>query len=247
MVGDVESEVELTVHINADAAQVWNMLREPSKVTQWHGWEYDELEEEIKQIFFTNAVEDEHHCILTINGGDKFILHPVGDGTEVRLERAPREDAGEWEAYYDDITEGWLTFLQQLRFALERHPQTKRHTTFFSGTANASGQPIADRLGLAGLPDPGEPYSVTAGTGEKLTGKVWFRSERQLGLTVDSYADHGHGLLIVADTPPNDDHPNGGAMVIASTYGLGARDLHSIRDRWDQWRGQHYPESDPVV
>ncbi len=247
MAGDAENQVDLAVHINADAAQVWTMLREPSKVAQWHGWEYDELEEEIKQIFFTDVEEDDHHCILTVNGGDRFTLKPVEDGTEVRLERAPRDSGDEWEAYYDDITEGWLTFLQQLRFALERHPQTKRHTTFFSGTAGESDGPIAEELGLTGLPEPGEPYSVTAGSGEDLTGKVWFRSDRQPGLTVDSYADHGHGLLIVADTPANDDHPNGGGMAIATTYDLGAKDLRSIRERWDQWRRQHYPESEPII
>ncbi|GAB3518910.1 SRPBCC family protein [Arthrobacter monumenti] len=247
MVGDAENQVDLAVHINADAAQVWIMLREPSKVAQWHGWQYDELDEEIKQIFFTDVKEDDHHCILTVNGGDKFTLKPVGDGTEVRLERAPRDSGNEWAAYYDDITEGWLTFLQQLRFALERHPQTRRRTTFFSGTASESDQPIAKKLGLAGLPEPGEEYSVTAATGEKLSGKVWFRSEHQLGLTVSHYADHGQGLLIVADTPANEDHPHGGIMVIATTYDVGAKDLRSIRERWDQWRQQNYPESDPVV
>lgn len=247
MVSDAEHEVDLAVHINADAAQVWTMLREPSKVAQWHGWEYDELGAEIKQIFFTDVAEDEHHRILTVNGGDKFTLTPVGDGTEVRLERAPRESGGEWEAYYEDITEGWLTFLQQLRFALERHPQTNRHTTFLSGTAAGSDQPVAEKLGLSVLPQTGENYSVTCATGEALSGRVWFRSQHQLGLTVDTYADHGQGLLIVADTPPNDDHPHGGVMVIATTFELGARDLRAVRERWDQWRQQHYPESDPLV
>jgi uncharacterized protein YndB with AHSA1/START domain len=41
----------LSVVINADAPQVWTMLREPSKVAQWHGWEADDLDAEIKEIY----------------------------------------------------------------------------------------------------------------------------------------------------------------------------------------------------
>lgn len=242
----ISEQRDLSVHINADAAQVWVMLREPSKVAQWHGWEYEELQDEIKQIYFTNATEDDHHSILTLGGGDRFVLEPVGDGTRVSLERAPRGTTGEWEAYYDDITEGWITFLQQLRFALERHPRANRHTLFLSGTPRDS-RPIVEQLALTGLPEPGEEYSTQSATGEELAGKVWYRTERQLGLTVEHYADHGRGLLIVADTPPNEDRPDGGVMVIASTYDLGAKDLRTIRDRWDAWREQNLPGSDPMI
>lgn len=236
---------DLSVHIYADAAQVWVMLREPSKVAEWHGWEYEGLRDEINQIYFTNATEDEHHCILTVNGGDRFVLEPVGDGTRVRLERAPRS-GDEPEAQYEEITEGWIAFLQQLRFALERHPKASRHTMFFSGAPQHS-RPVAEQLGLSGLPEPGEHYSVQAATGEELAGKVWFRTQRQLGLTVEHYADHGRGLLIVADTPPGEDRPDGGVMVIASTYDLGARDLQTIRSRWDSWREQNLSGSEPIV
>ena len=30
---------------------------------------------------------------------------------------------------------------------------------------------------------------------------MWFRSNHQVGLTVHGYAEHGDGLLIVADQP----------------------------------------------
>ncbi|WP_035769022.1 hypothetical protein [Arthrobacter castelli] len=241
----ITEQRDLSVHIYADAAQVWVMLREPSKVAQWHGWDYEELDDEIKQIYFTNDVEDEQHSVLTVNGGDRFVLAPVGDGTQVTLERAPRDSITS-AADYDVVTEGWITFLQQLRFALERHPKANRRTIFLAGTPRSS-DPVAGQLGLTGLPEPGDEYSVQAATGEDLSGKVWFRSEHQLGLTVNHYADHGRGLLIVADTPPTEDRPDGGAMVIASTYELGARDLQAIRSRWDSWRQQNLSDSDPLL
>ena len=77
----------LSVHINADAQQVWVMLREPSRIAQWHGWELDSLEDEINEIYFTDATEGEDHRRLVTNGGDTFTLEPVGDGTQVTLER----------------------------------------------------------------------------------------------------------------------------------------------------------------
>jgi hypothetical protein len=36
--------------------------------------------------------------------------------------------AGSWEGVYDEVNEGWLTFFQQLRFYLERHPGRERRT-----------------------------------------------------------------------------------------------------------------------
>ena len=55
----------LSVVINADAPQVWTMLREPSKVAQWHGWQAEDLDSEIKEIYFSGDVQespDHHHC-----------------------------------------------------------------------------------------------------------------------------------------------------------------------------------------
>ena len=65
--------------------------------------------------------------------------------------------------------EGWITFMQQLRFALERHPGEERRTIHRSGS-------------------PGHAAD--------LAGDVWFRSDSQLGVTVRDWND---GLLVVTD------------------------------------------------
>ncbi|MCA4134381.1 SRPBCC domain-containing protein [Arthrobacter sp. M4] len=237
----------LSVVINADAQQVWTMLREPSLVAEWHGWEAEDLRDEINEIYFKGTVvEDPNHTSLTVDGGDSFELKTVPTGTEVSVTRAAMDHNSEWAMWDEDITQGWLTFLHQMRFALEHHPHGHRRTLFFQATGGEGS--IIDKLGLKELPKPGEAYSATLATGEEISGKVWYKTNHQVGLTVKSYADHNDGLLIVADQPKIDDvRPDGGAMVIASTYGLGAHDFDAIRERWDDWRVANYPEAAPVT
>jgi uncharacterized protein YndB with AHSA1/START domain len=237
----------LSVVINADAPQVWNMLREPSLVAQWHGWQAEDLESEIKEIYFSADVQEApDHTSLTVHGGDTFELSPVPGGTRVNVTRGALDHDSEWAAWDEDITQGWLTFLHQLRFALERHPHGKRHTLFLHLT-DGKGSAI-EKLGLADLPAPGEEYQLTLGTGEKISGKVWYRTSHQVGLTVHDYAEHGEGLLVVADHPAIKDvrEEGEGSLVIASTYDLGAARLDAVRSSWDSWRSAQYPESDPI-
>ena len=236
----------LSVVINADAPQVWTLLREPAKIAQWHGWEADDQAGEINEIYFKDTVvESPDHTELTVDGGDIFTLKPVPNGTLVSVTRSALDHNSEWAAWDEDITQGWLTFLQQLRFALERHPHDKRRTSFFS-VPGTSGSAI-EKLGVKDVPAPGEEYSLTLATGEEISGRVWFRSNHQVGLTVHSYAEHNDGLLIVADQPVIEDvRPDGGSLVIISTYGLGAHKLESIRALWDEWRNENYPSSEPL-
>ncbi|NJC21125.1 uncharacterized protein YndB with AHSA1/START domain [Arthrobacter pigmenti] len=227
----VQGPDPLSVHLNADARQVWLMLREPRLVRQWFGWEAEGLDEEIRSIYFApSVVEGPDHKFLTVDGGDTFRIEPVQDGTLVTLERADSEEA---------ITEGWVTFLQQLRFALERHPSATRRTAFFSGEP-ASDESIIGKLNAEQLQQPGDSYSLTLPNGHELNGTVWFRTENQLGLTVSEYADHGEGLVIVADQ-------GGSSMVTVTTYGLGARALRDIWDGWEDFRQASYPSSEPLL
>ena len=191
-------------------------------------------------------VEGADHTSLTVDGGDVFTLKPVPTGTEVSVTRAALDHNSEWAAWDEDITQGWLTFLQQLRFALERHPHGKRRTCFFSVPGRRG---LGHReAGAEGRPGRrGEPYSLTLATGEEVSGKVWYRTNHQVGLTVHSYAEHGDGLLIVADQPVIPEvRPDGGSLVILSTYDLGAHSLETIRSLWDDWRAENYPTSEPI-
>ncbi len=40
--------------------------------------------------------------------------------------------------------------------------------------------------------------------------------------------------------------PDGGSLVIVSSYDLGAHQLEAVRSHWDKWRAENYPTSDPL-
>jgi hypothetical protein len=109
-----------------------------------------------------------------MGAGDRFDLIPDGAGTRVRITRAPLSGNARWDAYYDQVTEGWTTFTHQLKFALEAHPDEPRRTLFYAGKG----------------PEP-EP-------GELVDGTPWFRREHQRGLRVPAWGD---GLLVLAHDP----------------------------------------------
>jgi hypothetical protein len=109
------------VVIAAPADAVWRALREPSEIRRWFGWDYDGLDAEIEYIFLGEAKADDAERVLDMGVGGMIALEHRGDATVARVTRA----AGEG---YDEVNEGWITFIQQLRFYLERHPGRDRRT-----------------------------------------------------------------------------------------------------------------------
>lgn len=221
--------LEVRVATTVDAA--WRALRDKDVIRQWHAWQSGELEAELDSIYFTDVTEDAETHTFFPNGGDRFEVRGDGEGfVRVTLVRAPLSGDPEWDAYYDDVTEGWTSFLHQLRFALERKPGAQRRTLFFGNRGTYSGK-VIERLGLAEAGEPGSRYTATL-AGESVEGEVWFRSEHQLGLTVDSW---GEGLLVIAGTGPSSTDPNGTSMALLSTYNLD-EDAYTLLDkRWSQW------------
>lgn len=225
----MSEKIQVTVAAPVDA--VWSALRDRDTIRHWHGWEYDGLDDEIDLIYFTTMTEDAATRTLEIQDGDVIRLEPDGDRTRVTLTRAPRGVSADWDAYYDDITEGWVTFLQQLRFAVERQPGTPRRTVFLAG-ANPAGRSLADDLGLGAA-------GGTELVGEAVTTETWFRSANQVGVTVDAWGD---GLLVVGSVGPTDAKPHGTAMAVLSTYGLDDDQLADLIERWQKWWSLRYPE-----
>jgi uncharacterized protein YndB with AHSA1/START domain len=218
----------IVVTVAAPVETVWDALRDPKKIRHWHGWDFEEnggLDAEIDLIYQQNFTADEAGHVLNVQGGDVFRLEPDGDGCRVTLTRAPHSDDPEWDQYYDDVTEGWITFMHQLKFAVERHPGEERRTVFLSGSSVPGGVPID----LAGA--EGSPYRAEL-AGQQVHGTVWFRSEHQLGLTVDEWRD---GLVVLSQVGPSETKPDGAAMAVLSTYGLDDASYDALSARWTGW------------
>ncbi|MET9268421.1 hypothetical protein [Kribbella sp. NPDC003557] len=224
--------MKIEVTVAAPVASVWDALRNKDKIRHWHGWEYEGgLDQEIDLIYFTDAVEE--GTTLRLGNGDEFAVEPADGGSRVTLTRAPLGANPDWDAYYDDITEGWITFLHQLRFFLERHPGDTRHTLFYSGTGPVS--PV-DELRIPA----GDAFELDL-VGQRVKCEVWYRSDHQLGLTVDAW---GNGLLVLSHVPPGDRKPDGATMAILSLYGAVDRDVDrdAVDARWRAWWSKRWPE-----
>lgn len=234
----------IEVTVGAPIETVWTYLREPDLIRSWHGWLTDGLDTEIDFIYRQHARESDSPYVLEtdrssegpwMEGGDRFELHESNGGTTVRITRGARGPGEEmWGAWYEDITEGWTSFLHQLRFAIERHPAGLRRTVFLN--ADGAGLiSVREALGLSGLA-VGDSY-VTDSDGLDLHGQGWFVAAHQTGVIVDSL---GPGLVVAADKP--DGHGvTKGAMAIVTTYGQNDTDFARTVGQWGDWWQVHYP------
>jgi uncharacterized protein YndB with AHSA1/START domain len=215
-----EEALRIEVTIGAPVDTVWRALRDPDQVRRWHGWHFDGLDEEIKLIYQAGAHETDQPYVLVVEPDDLFELEEVEGGTLVRIIRSKPDPNSEWAAYYDDVTEGWISFLNQLRFMLERHPGDARRTVFFSAESSAV------------TPDTLISDSPAA------TGQRWFSADNQRGVVVD---DLGPGLLIVGTTS------KGGAMAILTTYGQDDAAFERTREEWAAWWRTHHADAPAPV
>jgi uncharacterized protein YndB with AHSA1/START domain len=118
----MSDHVIVEIEVAAPVETVWRALRDPVEIRRWFGWQYEGLEEEIEFIFSSASTADDDAHVLDGGPGGTISLEARGDGTVVRVTRP--DPVGE----YDEVNEGWLTFIQQLRFYLERHPGQERRT-----------------------------------------------------------------------------------------------------------------------
>jgi hypothetical protein len=218
--------------------ECWPYFRDPALIREWHGWEYDGLDAEIAEIYADRARISEDH--RTINLGTHLFNFTEDDGlTRLEVHRAPlTEETEEWAPYVADIDEGWTSFVQQLRFKLERHRDDNRQTLFYGGTPkDPTVSPVQGAgLGEIGTEQVGDTYVATVGPGDALTGTVWFRSEHQVGVTVDGWGD---GLLVVADGPAGGPPYTKGEAIL-TTYGLDDDQRADLTARWTGWWSAHY-------
>jgi hypothetical protein len=219
--------------VAASPDAVWRALRDRDELQRWFGWDAEGLAEEIEDIFVTHAVASDGERILRFDDiPDRFELEPRGaDETVLRLVGARLDPDA-----YDGMHEGWLSFIAQLRFALERHPGKDRRTLYLTGqTPSADGHTVMAALGLTDVQtggDVGDSYEVRGDDGEvALAGELWATSPRQTAITVGG----GTGLLVATQLPADVKPPYGGATAIITSYGLSDDEFQRVRHSWTGW------------
>lgn len=213
----------LEVTIAAPVEVVWRSLREPDLIKAWHGWHAESLDDEVRMIFLDNVSADDDSHVLVAGGEDTFDCTAVPGGTRVRITRPAYRPDAEWSEYYDEVTEGWQTFLQQLKFMHEVHPGEHRRTIALMGEGSAAGAAELWRQPPATL------------------GGEWFATPSQRGVQLP---DLGPGLLITATKPTGDDQVF--AMAVLTTYGLDDASFEIERERWTAWWRAAFPAAEPA-
>jgi|FLYM01.1.fsa_nt_gi hypothetical protein len=233
--------VEVTVPAPADA--VWAALRDKDQIMSWFGWEYEGLAGEVDFIFFQYARPDEVRRVLDFEGvPDRYEVEDRGDHSIVRLVRSAPTTDEDWQGVFEDMTEGWIAFTEQLRFMMTRHPGQARRTLYFGGEPKTEALNGAAALDLTEIPAVGEPWAATLPAGDAVSGEVWHLGRHQVGLTVREW---GHGLLVAMGRPPNDRWPRGGTQLILTTYGLDDAAFADLRSRCAAWWEARFDKRDP--
>ena len=182
----MDKPFRVEVSVDAPRDVVWRALTEPQQVRHWFGWDYDGLDDEIDHIFVKHAtLHPPQRLDLGPDDGD-IVLEELGPNrTLIRATKPGDLTAAEWQDVYGDIEEGWITFFNQLKHRLERHPDSTRRM-------------IVRKAVLAALPElPGEP---------------WHSSRYQRGAESDGALaivfrkpDNGEAMLLVTTYDLDDD------------------------------------------
>lgn len=236
---DKPDQVLVDITIAAPVDEVWAALRDPRQIANWFGWDADTLADEITFIFATHATELPGPVLQFgewEGSADRFELSAENGGTRLRVVRSGGAPI-DWDGVYEDITQGWITFAQQLRLALEQHRGEMRRTIFLSGAAKpGAGEPSA-ALGLDRHIKIGQPYSAMLTSGDHVSGTVWHATTFQTGFSVEQWGD---GLLVVTDKGVSESRPHGGGSVILTTYGLSEPAFAELEGRWKAWWAERY-------
>ncbi|WIJ25707.1 SRPBCC family protein [Devosia sp. RR2S18] len=232
--------VEATIAAPID--EVWRAVREPERIATWFGWEASTLEEEIAFIFLDHAAADEATHTIRFEEwqgiADGFEL--TEEDTTTRLEilryNAPPVDI---ETSYDGMVEGWISFTEQLRFALEQHPSEARRTIYLAGAAKPASPPPSVALGLAEVADSAEGsiFEAVLDTGDMLNGAVRRRTRYQTILEVGEW---GRGMLVVTDMDVTEKRRHGGGSLLLTTYGMVDSEFADLERRWSEWWTSRY-------
>jgi uncharacterized protein YndB with AHSA1/START domain len=199
------------VVVQAPADAVWRALTDPQEIRRWFGWDYEGLDAEIRFIFVDHATAHGQERLQGDNG-QAIEVEPDGPRTVVRVVYPGPLGDSSWDDLYDEVLQGWRTFLQQLRFYLEGHAGQDRRTVF-----------------LAGQVVPAEAFAALEAAAP---GTTWDLARHQRSVAVDRW---GGGLVSLVTSRPRDSGQPAAGQLTITTYGLDDASFEQVEAEWTAW------------
>lgn len=199
----------IEVVVRAPHDVVWRALTDPAEIRRWFGWEYDEIDAEIRFIFVDHARQEPPDRIV---GDNDHTIEVEADGprTVVRVVKPGPLDGASWDDLYDDQIQGWRTFLHQLRHQVEHHPGAERRTLYLTG-------------GVA-------PAAALAALAARVPGAVWDEGRHQRSVAVED----GGLVSLVTSEPLTATDPARGALTVTA-YDVDTEAFARLREDWTTW------------
>ena len=164
----------------------------------------------------------------------------AGGACIVRLVNSGFGSGEEWDALYEDMTEGWQLFLLNLRLHMQHFrggsATASLPTAAWSGTREEAWISLTDALGISKAPAAGDRIDVAAPDAPALAGTVADVAQHRVTLLLDQPSP-GTAFIGV--------HTQGGAATVAIwsyLYGdQGAAAAERDEPLWREWFSQHTP------
>ncbi len=260
--------VEMQLEIHAPLEAVWKALTEAEELTRWFPPEASVRPGEGGKVRWSwgppydweskiEIWEPHRHLRTTYEwapGGAApaalamdFYLEGRGGHTVVRLVHSGFGAGSEWDDEYDGVSRGWRYELRSLRHYLENHRGTPRLVAWARGPFAVSYEEAWKRLmspqgllrqGRLENPREGDPYSITAATGDTLQGKVltWGPPKAFSG-TAENL---NNALFRVHCESSGLEKPE--AWVWLAAYGLPEAEVRAFQNRWRDLLTEIFPE-----
>lgn len=258
--GDQNRKHDFTITIDAPPEEVWRAITEGEKIQQWFAPQASVEPGLGGTVLLSWGPGMEGKAPITIwepgrrfgwtEHGDtanprivEFIVEGEGGRTTLRLVHSGFGAGSEFDSEYDSTHGGWLTFLDALRYLVERKGgATGRHDcrlAMLKGAQSELWAKLTADLGLAGQDwKPGTPYVARILGGASFSGSIWASVKPGYALLQVKELDNSLLGLFVEGS-------GGGCFFTTSwyLYGAGAEPGQPLLKEWEAFHAAFTKEA----
>ncbi len=228
--------LSVSVPVGFDTA--WAHLRRPELIRRWYGWDRPSLDEDIRRRFLDDAVAQRSEGLpigwLRWHNHDRLEVRGTARRSTITLRRPGHVLLASYDGVRDEVDECWITWLEQLRFALAEHNGEDRHSFAVRGLTGERPDRVLYRVGLHGARGVpvGGAVEIRRPDGTLLGGSLEYAGAHQFGVRL---LGHGGSLLTVQLVPAESHPPTGAVHATWNLWGLRPEELEDVRERWATW------------